>query len=104
MLRTGATRLWPTYARVLAEKGYRMLHISRASHRRALLPAIIGLVALIAASCDPTPTGTTTGPIDFESYNLGSIDGQQGWESDGAAPNAPLLDHAVDDDSALGTT
>src|SRR5262249_43012025 len=45
----------------------------------ALVVAAVGAVAGLAKSA----TADTNGPIDFESYTLGNINGQQGWTKTG---------------------
>ena len=44
----------------------------------AALAVAIGTIGIGGAAAD------STGPIDFESYSLGTIDGQQGWTKTGA--------------------
>jgi hypothetical protein len=71
--------------------------------------AIAGVIALAAAACKPALTGNTTGPIGFEStdspaYSTGTINGQNGWSSLGAAGSGcAVYDHAVSSISAAGT-
>ena len=53
-------------------------------HRRLL--AVAGVVALVAVACKPAITGSTLGPLGFETtdtpaYGAGSINGQHGWTS-----------------------
>ncbi|MDQ1535030.1 MAG: hypothetical protein QOF28_2791, partial [Actinomycetota bacterium] len=78
-------------------------------HRRVM--AAVGVVALVAVACKPALTGPTTGPIHFESsdnppYQLGTIDGQNGWTSAGAAGGGCGFpyDHKVSDGSESATT
>ena len=85
------------------------MHMTRPLFKRAVFIPLIGAVALVFAACDKTPVGTTTGPIGFESgegYPTGTIDGQNGWESDGAAGGGCgfAYDHEVDGTAASGTT
>src|SRR5258708_34870490 len=70
--------------------------------KRPQLLVIVGVVALVAVACKPAQTGTTTGPIHFEStdsppYGSGSINGQNGWLSTGS------FDQAVSSQAASGT-
>jgi hypothetical protein len=74
------------------------------TRQRIALIAMAGVIALAAAACKPALTGTTNGPIDFESYSTGTINGQQGWSSLGAAGSGcAVYDHAVSSVAASGT-
>jgi hypothetical protein len=71
------------------------------------LAAIAALALIFAAGCEPAPTGSTVGPLGFESptFTTGTIDGQNGWQSDGAAGSGcATYDHQVDDEAASGTS
>jgi hypothetical protein len=66
--------------------------------------ALVGVVALAAVACKPAVSGTTTGPTNFESYNTGPVDGQNGWMSTGAAGSGcATYDHEIDTVAASGT-
>lgn len=57
----------------------------------------LSLAMVVPASAETAPT------IDFESYSLGTINGQDGWSSLGAAGSGcAIYDHEVD--SSFGTT
>jgi hypothetical protein len=87
-----------------------MSRMREKSHRHLRVMAAVGVVALVAVACKPTPTGTQTGPTTFNStdspaYTTGTINGQNGWSSLGAAGSGcAVYDHAVDDVAASGTT
>ena len=74
------------------------------SRHQLKIAALVGVVALVAVACKPAVTGTTTGPTNFESYNTGTVDGQNGWMSTGAAGNGcATYDHQISTVAASGT-
>jgi len=70
--------------------------------RKRVLAPIIAAAATIGIAIAPA-AASAPGPINFEGYSTGTINGQFGWSSLGAAGSGcAIYDHAVD--SSLGTT
>jgi hypothetical protein len=68
---------------------------------RLAVCTIVGAVPVAVAGGNPAGADTA-GPIGFEGYSTGSIDGQDGWSSSGVAGSGcAVYDHKVSDNSLL---
>lgn len=67
----------------------------RTSRRLAVALAVAAVAIALPASGLADSVGTT-----FDTYNLGTVDGQDGWQSDGAAGSGcAVYDHAIVDNT-----
>jgi hypothetical protein len=72
------------------------------SRGRFVLVFVLGVAALVAA---PSALGADTVSTDFESFALGSPNGQHGWVALGSAGmGCATYDHAIADPTSFGVT
>jgi parallel beta helix pectate lyase-like protein len=71
--------------------------------RKASLLVLVAIASIVALGAGSAARADATGPITFEGYNLGTVDGQDGWSSGGAAGNGcAVYDHQVAAQSLYG--